>query len=327
MRRRRFSQLFGALAALGPVPALGQSEDKPTIGVLRVGNETNFRPYFKALRDGLNAYGLVDGRTIQIVVRYADYRRERLPDLAHDLAKQGSRMIVTSGTTVVSAAQRGAPELPIVMAGTADPVALGFAQSLARPGGRITGISMLGEELLGKPLQLLKEVVPRARTFAAFLQASNPANPQLRKGFDNISHALGVRIDVADIGDPLEEFPAAFDRAVKQSADGALVVPDAIFDNHRETIFRLALERRLPTAVGQVPWVRAGALLSYGLDYVDMWRQSARYVSEILRGADPATLPIEQPSIVRVAINLRTARVLGLEIVPALLARADEVIE
>ncbi len=147
------------------------------------------------------------------------------------------------------------------------------------------------------------------------------------KAFANISQALGVRIDVMEIGAPVEEFPGALDRAVQQSASGALMLADPLFDTHRATIFRLALERRLPTVVGLVPWARAGALLAYAPDLVDMWLQSARYIGEILRGAEPATLPIEQPTAVRVAINLRTARTLGIQIPSPIFGRADEVIE
>lgn len=326
MRRRRFSHLFGALVWSGPFSAFGQSKDKPTVGVLGLASEAASRPYLEGLRDGLSKYGLIDGSTMRLVTRYADGRPERLADLVRELAMQGSRVIVTSGTTAVDAARLSAPELPIVMAGSADPVLMGFARSLARPGGRITGISIRGEEILGKQLQLLKEAVPAARMFAVFLQAANPGNPEFRKAFDNISRVLGVRIDVMDIR-ALEEFPAAFDWAVQQSADGALVLQDPSFDTHRETIFRLALERRLPTVAGNARWARAGALLTYALDLVDMWRQSARYVSEILRGADPALLPIEQTTAFQVAVNMRTARTLGLTLPPSLLARADEVIE
>lgn len=327
MKRRQLSHLLGALLGSTSFPAFGQSKDKPTVGVLWPGTEAQCRPFLEALRKGLNEKGLIDGSSMRLVVRYADNRFEQLPDLARDLTTQGSRMIVAGGTTSVSAAQRAAPELPVVMAGTADPVAMGFARSLVRPGGRITGISILGEEFVGKQLEMLKEAVPAARTFAIFLHALNPGNPVFRRNFDNISRALGVRIDVMDIRAPLEEFPAMFDRAVQQSADGVLVFAEPIFDSHRETIFRLALERRLPTMVGFVPWVRAGALLAYAVDLVDAWRQAARYVSEILRGADPATLPIEQPTIFQVAINMRTARTLGIELPPLILARADEVID
>jgi putative ABC transport system substrate-binding protein len=215
--------------------------------------------------------------------------------------------------------------VPIVMAGSADPVAMGFAQSLARPGGRITGISILGEELIGKQVQLLKEILPAARSFTAFLQPANPGNPAFRKAYDKVSKALDVQIYTVDIR-AAEEFPAAFDRAVQQSS-GAHVLSDPLFDMHRDDIFRFALERRLPTVCGLVSWARAGALLAYGLDSRDIWRQSAPYVAEILRGADPATLPIEQPTALPVAVNMRTARTLGLAIPPSILARADEVIE
>jgi len=326
LRRRQFSRLVGALVGSNPFLAFGQSNDKPTVGVLGYASEAASRPYVEGLRDGLGKYGLIDGSTMRLAARYADARPELLGDLARELKTQGSRVIVTAGTTAVNAAHLSVPDLPIVMAGSADPELMGFARSLARPSGRITGISIRGAEILGKQLQLLKEAVPAARTFAVFLQASNPGNPEFRKAFGNVSQALGVRIDARDIR-AVEEFPAAFDWAVQQSADGALVLQDPSFDTHRETIFRLALEHRMPTATGNAQTARAGALLAYALDFVDVWRQSARYVSEILRGADPALLPIEQATAFKVLVNMKTARALGLTLPLSLLARADEVIE
>ncbi|MFO1085729.1 MAG: ABC transporter substrate-binding protein [Reyranellaceae bacterium] len=326
MRRRQFNHLFGALVWSSPLSAFGQSKDKPTVGVLGLASEAVSRPYLEGLRDGLRKYGLSDGSTVRLVARYAEARPERLADLARELVTQGSRVIVTSGTTAVNAAHLSVPDLPIVMAGSADPELMGFARSLARPGGRITGISIRGEEILGKQLQLLKEAVPTAQTFAAFLQAENPGNPEFREAFSRISHALGVRIDVKDIR-AVDEFPAAFDWAVQQAVDGALVLQDPSFDTHREAIFQFALERRLPTVTGNARLARGGALLAYALDFVDVWRQSARYVSEILRGADPALLPIEQATAFQVLVNMKTARALGFTLPLSLLARADEVIE
>lgn len=326
MRRRHFHCLFGALLGAAPLPAFGQSKVTPIIGVLLPVGEDGARPILAALHKGLANYGFVDGDTIRVLVRYADNKLERLTDLARDLKAQGSRMIVAAGTTTVEAAHLGAPDLPIVMAGSADPVLLRLAESLARPGGRITGISIRGEAIIAKNLQLLNELLNGGRTFAAFLQASNPGNPTFRKAFGDISQALGVRINIVEIADPVAEFPGAFERTVQQSAVGALILADPLFFTHRETIFRLALDHRLPTVGPTVEYAKAGCLLAYALDYVDMWRQSARYISEILRGADPATLPIEEPTAFHFAVNVHTARALGIEIPPSFLVRADEVI-
>jgi len=325
MRRRRFSYLLGGLLGSSSLPAYGQSKDKPTVGVLSVHPEEEFRSRLEALRKGLSENGLVDGSSIRLAVRYAGNDVDRLPDLARELKAEGSRMILASGTTAVSAAQRALPDLPIVMAGSADPVMIGFAQSLPRPGGRITGISILGEELIGKQIQLLKEILPAARSFTAFLQTANPGNPAFRNAYTNISRTLDVQIHAVDIR-AVEEFPAAFDLAVQRSS-GAHFLQDPLFDSRQYDIFRLALDRRLPTMCGMVTWARAGALLAYAPDLLDIWRQSARFVAQILRGADPATLPIEQPTGVQVAVNLRTARALGLTVPPSILVRADEVIE
>jgi len=325
MNRRRFQGGLGALLGSTSLPVYGQSKDTPVVGVLIPATEDQIRPHLAALRKGLADNGLVDGTSIRLVVRYADTNFARLPDLARELKAEGSRVIIASGTTAVSATQRAVPDVPIVMAGSADPVAMGFAQSLARPGGHITGLSILGEELIGKQLQLFKETLPSARSFTAFLQATNPGNAVFRKAYHSAGKLLDMNIYTRDI-DAVEEFPAAFDWAVQQS-NGAHIITDPLFDTHRHAIFQAALERRLPTMCQNVPWTRAGAMLAYAPDLVDTWRQSARYVAQILRGADPGTIPIEQPTAVQVAVNMRTARALGVQIPPSILARADEVIE
>jgi putative ABC transport system substrate-binding protein len=296
------------------------------IGLLWLGSAASEAKRVEALRQGLKDNGLVEGRDVRLIIRYADNQPERLVDLARELVNEGCRVIVASGTTSVSAAQKAAPDAPIVMAGSADPVAMGFARSLARPGGRITGISIYGEELVGKQLQILKEALPSARGFAAFLQAANPGNPIFHRYLEDGARALGLRIEIYDI-EGVDRFAAAFARAKQQAVDGVFVIADPIFVAHDREIFKLALDHRLPTMAGNSRWVHAGALLAYTVDIDAIARRSAFYVKEILRGANPATLPIEQPTALSLAVNMATARALGIRLPNTLLSRVTEVVE
>ena len=330
--RRRIALLSKALlaallAGVLAMPGYAQQPERlPTVGLLFLAGEQEFRPIIEAVKEGLKEYGLVDGKTIRLVIVSADGKPERLPDLVRVLVAEGARVIVTSGTTSVSAAHRGAPNTPIVMSGSADPVMMGFARSLARPGGNVTGLSILGEEILTKQIQLLKETVPTARAVVAFLHPANPGNAEFRRIFSNAGRSLGVRIEARDIATK-QDITTALDDAVRQSADGVQVIQDAFFIGHQELLFRQAIERRLPTVTASVDFAHSGALMSYALDFPAIARQSGRYVSKILTGADPATLPIEQPTAVRLVVNLRTAKLIGVTIPPSLLARADEAIE
>jgi putative tryptophan/tyrosine transport system substrate-binding protein len=306
-------------------PAVAQPA-AAAIGLLWLGSAASVGSRVEALRQGLKDNGLVEGSDVRLIIRYADNQPERLVDLARELVNEGCGVIVVSGTTSVSAAQKAAPDTPIVMAGSADPVAMGFARSLARPGGRITGISIYGAEFIGKQLQILKEALPSARGFAAFLQATNPGNPVFRRALDDAARDLGLRIANRDI-EGVDRFAAAFAWAKQQAVDGVFVIADPIFNAHDREIFRLALEHRLPAMAGNSRWVHAGALLSYTPDIDAIARRSAYYVKEILHGADPATLPIEQPAILSLAVNMATARALGIRLPNALLSRVTEVVE
>lgn len=323
----RRAMVLALPAALASKPGVAQRPDGvPVVGVLLVGNEQASRLLIVPIREGLQANGLIEGVTVHLAVRYADGDANRLAPLAHELAAAGSRLIVTAGTTAVRAVQAALPSMPIVMAGSADPVVMGFAQSLARPGGKITGISILGSELIGKRIELLKELVPAAKTLAALLNASNPGNEVFRRALATAAQALQVEIQVREAR-TLEEINAALSWAARLPAGGVFVIEDPVFGQHREAIFRTALAERLPTVSGPVEFARAGALAVYAPDYGAIRRESGRYVAAILRGADPGDLPIAQPTKFFLVINLKTARALGLTVSPTLLARADEVIE
>jgi putative ABC transport system substrate-binding protein len=326
-RRHALALLASPLVDALPRSGLAQQPGQlPVVGVLSGASEAGPHPQIDAFKEGLKGHGLVDGRTVRLVIVYSGGKSERLPDLVRVLVAEGARVIVCGGTTAVSAAHRGAPSTPIVMWGSADPVLMGFAQSLARPGGHVTGLSILGEEITIKTFQLLKETVPTARAFFALLQSANPGNVEFRRMFDQAGRQLGVRIEARDIA-AVEDIPATLDDAVRQSIDGVCVTQDAFFFRHRETLFRHAIERRLPTISGNLDYCRAGALLAYALDMSALARRAGYYVAEILKGAEPATLPIEQPTAIRLAVNMKTAKLIGVTIPPLMLARADEVIE
>ncbi len=331
MTWRRRTILAGAAACTVELPSMSAfaqpRNDLPLVGILQLGAAEPLAGWVEAVRRGLAQYGLVDGKTMRLAIRHADNDTRRLVGLARELAALGSRVIVTQGTTSVRAAQSGAPAVPIVMAPSADPVGAGFARSLARPGGNITGIGTIGPEIIGKRIEILKEALPAARSFAALLQAANPANARWRPVLDDAGRALGVRIHVREVS-ASGDFAAAFDWAADLKVDGVFLISDPMFDANIDAIASLALARRLPTIAGGTGSLsRAGALLSYAQEIDAILNRAGYYVAEILRGVDPGTLPIEQPTVFRLAINMRTARALGLTIPPSLLARADEVIE
>jgi putative ABC transport system substrate-binding protein len=307
--------------------AMAQDVDKlPLVGLLTLGSsDLFFAPRLTAFREGLKQNGLIEAGNMRLMVRYADNVPERLAGLAGELAALGSRVIVTSGTTSVRAAHAAAPTVPIVMAGSADPVVMGFAQSLRRPGGKITGISIFGPESIGKQLEILKDA-PAIRTLAAFLQAANPGNAVFREAIENAGRTLGLNIHIREI-QGTGDIATSFEWAAKLPADGVFLNLDPIFHSNRDAFLHHATIHRLPVVIGNEEWVRAGALAGYILDFPAIVRRAAYYVAEILRGADPGTLPIEQPTEFRLLVNLKTAKTLGLTIPPAILARADEVIE
>jgi putative ABC transport system substrate-binding protein len=310
-----------------PCTSAAQSTDaRPTVGYLDPRSGSAAAEWIGWFRDELGRRGFVDGESVGLLTRYGEGDPARFADLARELVAAGARVIVTRGTTAVRAVHDAAPSVPIVMGGSADPVAMGWAESLSRPGGRITGVSIFGAEMIGKRVELLKQLVPSGRAAAAFLQSANPGNPAFREALSAAAAALGLEMKVREIGEPAE-LREAFAWAAANAADGVFVIEDPMFFQHRQTLFGLAKEFRLPTVSGNVELARAGALAVYAIDAETVARETARLVAEILRGADPGVLPIVQPTRLRLVLNLKTAAALGLEMPPSLLAVADEVIE
>ena len=327
MNRRAFVTGLGAVLAAPLAAEAQQATRVPRIGFLSVISlsDPSLKPYFSAFRQALGDVGLVEGENITIEWRSADGNYQRLPDLAADLVRRQVDLIVASGgPPVVRTVQRATATIPIVMTTIGDPVAAGLVASLARPGGNVTGRTILTSELVGKRLQLLREVVPKLSRVAILW---NPANPStdLREA-DVLAKAFGVRLHPV-----MAQSPAAIDETfaamTREHAEGLYVVGDSMLIDERQRIADLALKRRLPAVYANRLHVEAGGLMAYGADLLDQLQGVARYIAKILRGAKPADLPVEQPTKFELVINLKTAKTLGLTIPPSLLLRADQVID
>jgi putative ABC transport system substrate-binding protein len=282
----------------------------------------------EAFRQGLRALGYVEGQNLVIEYRYAEGRAERLPDLAAELVRLPVDVMVAGSNAPVRAAQHATRTLPIVMAGSPDPVGNGFVASLAHPGGNITGLATLGDELSGKRLEILKEMVPPSGRIAVL---ANPADPTYAPRMNNLraaAQALGLHLHVVEVR-RADELDTAFAAMTQTRAEALLVVEDGVLvsSSLRGRIADLAALSRLPAMYGQKFYVEAGGLMSYGPSLPDIYRCAATYVDKLLKGAQPGDLPVEQPTTFELVINLTTAQALGLTIPPSLLFQADEVIQ
>ena len=285
-------------------------------------------PYTEVFRQALRDLGYVEGQNLVIEDRWAEGNQERLPDLAAELVRLKVDVIVAGGTAATRAAQHATRTIPIVMPGTGDPVGAGFVASLARPGGNITGLSLLLPELVRKRLELLKETVPQSTRVAVL---ANPgAAPTLSatttSALSVAAQALGLQLHVVELR-RAEELDDAFAAMTRAGADALYVLGEPLLlDGLRGRIADLAATHRLPAMYYWRMYVDAGGLMSYGVSLPDVWRRTATYVDKLLKGANPADLPVEQPMKFDLVINLKTARALGLTIPPIVLFQADEVI-
>jgi putative ABC transport system substrate-binding protein len=286
-------------------------------------SEPRGQRFLGAFRQGLRELGYVEGRSIVIEYRWADGKYDRLPGLAAELVGRKVSVIVTYGAGVQAAQVTG---IPIVMAVAQDPVAAGFVASLARPGGNITGLSSMAPELVGKQLELVKEVIPKVARVALLGNPANTAHaPQLRHAQDT-ARVLGLRLQPMEARDP-SELDNAFAAMTRERAGAVVVFADSMLLDHRTRIAELAAQRRLPTLSTLIDHVEVGGLLAYGPSISDMFRRASTYVDKILKGAKPADLPVEQPTRFELVINLRAAKALKLTIPPSVLARANQVIQ
>ena len=299
----------------------------PRIGFLAVGSREGRAFMIEGFLQGLREHGYVEGRNIVIEYRFSEDRNDQLPALAAELVASKVQLILASGTPASFAARHATSTIPIVMGGiAADPVATGLIASLARPGGNITGMSMMTAPLGGKRLELLKRALPGLTRVAVFWNPPNPAYGPILKELEAAAPALRLKLQRLEVREPAD-FEGAFEAAIKQRA-GALVAPgDPLVANRPRMLADLALKYRLPTLMDNKEFVEAGGLLSLGLNLVESYRRAANHVDKILKGANPAELPMEQPTKLDVGVNLKTARALGLTIPQSVLLQASHVIE
>jgi putative ABC transport system substrate-binding protein len=324
MRRRAFITLLGGAAAW-PLAARAQPTRKlPTIGFLGAATPSAWGPYTAAFVARLRDLGWIEGRTVAIEYRWAEGRPERYAAIAAEFVRSKVDIIVTSGTAA-GAAKLATSAIPIVFAVAVEPLSSGLVNNLARPGGNLTGLSSQTGDLGGKRLDLLREIVPNLRRLAIMGNAGYSAAVLEMGEAHAAARALGLDVVMLEVR-RAEDFASAFE-ALKNRADALYISSESLISANRIRIVILALAERMPTIYGERAHVEAGGLMAYGANLPDLFRRSADYVDKILRGAKPGDLPVEQPTKFDLVINLITAKALGLRVPPALLARADEVIE
>jgi putative tryptophan/tyrosine transport system substrate-binding protein len=327
LKRRDFITLIGGAAAAWPLAARAQQPAMPVIGFLGSASPDLWASRLRAFHQGLSEAGYIEGRNVAVEYRWSENHFERLPALAADLVRRGVSVIAVPGSTTASLAAKAATAtVPIVFFNAVDPVASGLVASLARPGGNATGGTPLSIEVGPKRLELLREVVPTATSIALLVNPASPALSQpAERDLETAARALALKLHVVRASSE-GDFETVFASLTKLRADGLVIGPDALFSSRSEALAGLALRHALP-AIYQFEFAAAGGLMSYGGSYIDGFRLAGTYSARILNGEKPADLPVQQSTKVELIINLRTARALGLDIPPTLLARADEVIE
>jgi len=326
MRRREFISLLGGAAAW-PIKARAQQPagKLPIIGFLGAATASARSQWVAAFVQRLHELGWIEGRTVAIEYRWAEGRSERFAEIAAEFARLRVDVIVTYATPPVIAAKKATAVIPIVSAVMGDPVGAGLVASLARPGGNVTGLSNQAADLAAKRLEIMRDVVPDLRRLAVLANVNNPASGAEIGELQAAAKALGLDVVTLDIRHA-EDIAAAFE-TLKGRAQALYVAGDPLMITNRVRINTLALGARLPTTYNQREFVEAGGLMSYAPNFTDLFRRAGDYVDKILRGTKPADIPVEQPTKFDLVINLTTAKTLGLDVPPTLLARADEVIE
>jgi putative ABC transport system substrate-binding protein len=327
MRRRDFTSLLVGGTAMWPVRIHAQQSRKiPRIGVLLPGAPVSSSPRTKAFLDGLRELGYAEGTTIAIEWKWGQDQPDTLPGLAADLVRNNVDVIVTGGTPAAKALKATTRTIPIVMAVVGDPVATGLVDNLARPGGNVTGFSILAPELGTKRLELLREIVPNLSSIAVLLNPKNPQSKIEMKEMQPAAQAMGLQILPAEISteDGLED---AFSTMKKAAVQALILLTDSIFFSQRKRTVDLASKYKLPAMYFFPVFVEEGGLMSYGPSDADLFRRAAGYVDRILKGTKPGELPVEQPTKFDLYVNLGTAKMLGTTIPETFLARADKVIE
>jgi putative tryptophan/tyrosine transport system substrate-binding protein len=326
MRRREFITLLGGAAGAWPLGAVAQvSTKRPLIAWLSLGERTASWPFVEAFLHGMRDFGYTDGENFEFAPRFADGYIERLPMLAQELVQLRPSVILAPASGPAVAAKRATATIPIVSPALADAVHLGLVASVSRPGGNVTGITPYVEGLPAKQVELAREVVPGAARIGILANLSDPKAPPQLQELEAAGRELGVTVVVADAHSP-DDLDSAF-RTLAHRIDVMVVLQTSMLLSERQRIASLATTTRLPAVYGYREHVDDGGLISYGVDLRACFRRAAYYVHKILNGVAPGDLPIEFPTNLELVINLKTARALGLEVPPTLLARADEVID
>jgi putative ABC transport system substrate-binding protein len=329
MRRREvIAGLAGGAVATSRGVRAQQARRLPVIGFLAASLLSTIKPRVEAFRHGLRDLGYVEQQNVVVEWRSAEGQMDRLPALAGELVRLEVDVIVAAGgDSPALAAKQATQAIPIVMVNVGDPVGTGLVSSLARPGGNITGLSTTaGPAIYGKKLALLKEAIPSLSRVAFLSNPGNSFSVVAENEAKAAAGALGITLHTVEVGRP-DQLEGAFAEAMGVGAGALLAVQDPMFFTHRVRLADLGIKNRLPTIYGNLEHVEAGGFMAYTSNRLDLFRRAAGYVDRILKGARPADLPVEQPTKFELAVNLKTAKALGLEVPPSLLARADEVIE
>jgi len=326
MRRRDFIKAMAGSAIGWPLAVHAQQSGIPAVGFLGPGSSQSDTYRVKGFRQGLNEAGLVEGQNVTIEYRWAEGHYDRLPALAADLVNRRVVAIFTSSTPAALAAKAATATIPIVFETAGDPVQLGLVASLSRPGGNITGITQIAEEVSPKRIELLHELLPTVRTMALLVNPTGPFAEDQSRLTQSAAASLGLELHVLNASAE-SDFDAAFAELIELRAGGLVIGGDAFFSGHIEQLAAAALQHRVPAAYQHRDFTVAGGLMSYGSSITETHRLAAIYIGRILKGDKPADLPVQQATKVELYINLKTAKALGVSVPIPILGRADEVIE
>jgi putative ABC transport system substrate-binding protein len=326
MKRREFITLLGG-ATTWPLAARAQQPAMPLVAFINGGAPDTSARYAVAFRKGLNETGYVEGQNVTVEYHWLEGHYDRLPGLLADLVRRPVAVIATPGSTPASLAAKAATAtIPIVFGVAQDPVKLGLVASLARPGGNATGINFFDQEVVTKLLRLLHDLVPTAVRVAVLVNPANAIAEPTLQDLQQAAPTIGLQIQILNAS-TIGEIDAAFAILARERPDALIVAPDAFFTSRRTQFATLTARDRIPTAFANRDFVAAGGLMSYGTDFVDTYHQAGVYTAQILKGTNPADLPVLQSTKFEFVVNLQTARALGIEVPPQLLATADETIE
>ena len=327
MRRRDFIQGIAAISAVWPLMVRAQQSGSPVIGFLSSASPDTYVSQLKAFREGLKENGYVEGQNVAIEYRWAEDQIAQLPRLASDLVHRPVSVIAAGGSPASAiAAKSVTTTIPIVFMNAADPVAVGLVASFNRPGGNVTGATLLSAELLAKRMGILRDLLPSVKKIAMLVNPTRPGVEAQKAQVQEAAQALGLALHILDASSE-RDFDSVFEAVVRQQ-DGALVVaPDALFLNRRVQIADFATRYRIPTMYELRNYVEAGGLISYGATSQDLYRQGGALTGQILMGKKPADLPVRQPTKFELVINLKTAKALGIDVPVSMQMLADEVIE